>query len=115
MAPRYYKANAATDNSRPAKYRTRKGQNSVRRQSRLPVGTDLGLCDKVQDDKSCPSQVSVCTDPGLLGRWRRWWRKSRRSEASLKKEREEESEGEGEGWRAEGWGGEGKEERTSYF
>jgi hypothetical protein len=41
-----------------------------------------------------------------------WWRKSRRSEAGSRKEREKAKEIERKGG---GWGGEGKEKRTSYF
>jgi hypothetical protein len=90
LAPRYYKADVVTGEILPDKYLTGKGRDYSTRPSRLPGGKDPELCDKVQDDKR--SLVQVRKDPGLLGRWRRWWRESRSSEAGSRKERGKERE-----------------------
>jgi hypothetical protein len=133
LAPRYYKANAVTGQTRAAKYRTcerctGKGRDDSRRPSRTPFGKDSGSCDKILDDKSDPSQVSIHAYPGLRDRWRRWWRESRRSEADAREEREKdrekqiemqmevERERERDKYRERfGWGVARDEKRTSYF
>jgi hypothetical protein len=92
LAPRYYKADVVTDGLLPDKYRTGKGRDYSTRPSQLPSGKDPELCDKIQGDKSSLIQVPVHKDPGLLGRWRRWWRESRSSEAGSRKERGKERE-----------------------
>jgi hypothetical protein len=138
LAPRYCKANAVTGQFRAAKYRTcehctcerctGKGQDGSKRPSQIPFGKDSGSRDKIRDDKSDPSRVSIHAGPGLRDRWRRWWHEVRRSEAKEQEEREKnrakqiemqmevekerERERDREKW---GWGVVREEKRTSYF
>jgi hypothetical protein len=137
-ASAYYKANAVAGEARAAKYRTcehctcerctGKGRDGSKRLSRIPFSKDSGSCDKILDNKSDPSQVSVHAGPQLRDRWRRWWREIRRSEAKAQKEREKdremqivmqmevekerETDKDREKW---GWGVAREEKRTSYF
>jgi hypothetical protein len=70
LTPRYYVANALLENYTPTRFRTGNRLDYSRRLSRMPVRTDRGL----------------------FGRWRRWWRESRRSEVGPRKEKEKEGE-----------------------
>jgi hypothetical protein len=69
LTPRYYMANSLLVNYTPSRPWTGNRVDYSRRLDRTP-------------------------DPGLIGRWRTWWRKSRRPKAGSRKEKEKEKEGE---------------------